>query len=262
MNTMILTGGNSFGGEGGNIGIGFAVPSNMAKQVMDQLIKSGKVSRGYIGVTLQDLTPDLAKQFGIHGTAGAIVGNVTPDAPGAKAGLKSGDIITAIDGKKVQNSDELTMDVISHTPGSTVTLDVNRNGQPMTVKVTLGQRPGGVNWEQKDQNNNGNDSGQDNGGDNNSATLRGITVEALTPEIAQQVGVPPSTRGVVVSNVDQSSPAAGAPLQQGSIITAVDRQPVSTIADFRRLMNAANGKPVLLTINNGGQVTFAVIQSK
>jgi Do/DeqQ family serine protease len=262
MNTMILTGGNSFGGEGGNIGIGFAVPSNMAKQVMDQLIKNGKVSRGYIGVTLQDLTPDLAKQFGLSSSAGAIVGNITPDAPGAKAGLKSGDVITAIDGKKVQNSDELTMDVISHTPGSTVTLDVNRNGQPMTIKVTLGQRPGGVNWEQKDQNNNGNEPGQDNGGDNNSATIRGISVEALTPEIAQQIGVPSTTKGVVVNNVDQSSPAADAPLQQGSIITAVNRQPVSSIGDFRRLMNAAEGRPVMLTINNGGQVAFAVIQPK
>lgn len=262
MNTMILTGGNSFGGgEGGNIGIGFAVPSNMAKQVMDQLIKNGKVSRGYIGVMLQDLTPDLAKQFGLASSAGAIVGNITPDSPGAKAGLKSGDIITAIDGKKVQNSDDLTMDVISHAPGSTVTLDVNRNGQSTTVKVTLGQRPGGVNWEQGKEQNNGNQPGQDNG-DNSSATVRGISVEPLTPDIAQQVGVPASTKGVVVNNVDQSSPAADAPLQQGSIIVAVDRHPVASVTDFRRLMNAAEGKPVLLTINNGGQVTFAVVQPK
>ncbi|MBV8550111.1 MAG: Do family serine endopeptidase [Acidobacteriaceae bacterium] len=263
MNTMILTGGSGgFGGEGGNIGLGFAVPSNLAKQVMDQLIKNGKVSRGYIGVTLQDLTPDLAQQFGLKDGHGAIVNNVTAGSPGDKAGLKSGDVITAINGHKVENSDELTLDVISHPPGSSVTLDLLRNGQPTTIKVTLAQRPGGVNWDQnKDEQKNNNDSDNDNGNDG-SVTERGITVEPLTPDIAQQVGVPSSTKGVVVNNVDQASPAADAPLQQGSIIIAVDRKSVASVSDFRKLMSAASGKPVLLTINNGGTVTFAVVQPK
>lgn len=206
MNTMILTGNSSFGGEGGNVGIGFAVPSNMAKQVMDQLIKNGKVSRGYIGIELQDLTPDVAQQFNVPGGHGAIVGTITPGSPGQKAGLKTGDVVTGIDGKKVENADDLTLDVISHTPGSAVTLNIIRNGQPTTVQVTLGSRPGGVNWDQnKDNDNNGN-APDNNNGDNNSATERGITVEPLTPEIAQQVGIPASTKGVVVSNVDPASP--------------------------------------------------------
>ncbi|MBV8068436.1 MAG: Do family serine endopeptidase [Acidobacteriaceae bacterium] len=261
MNTMILTGGSSFGGEGGNIGIGFAVPSNMAKQVMDQLIKHGKVSRGYMGVYLQELTPALAQQFGLKNTEGALVGNITPGSPGDKGGLKTGDVITAIDGKPVHNADDLTMNVISHEPGTTVKLDVIRNGQPTTVNVTLGTRPGGLEEANNGQGN-GNEPGNDNGSDNGSATERGITVEALTPDIAQQAGVPASTKGVVVTNVDQASPAAEAPLQQGSVIIGVDRHPVATVGEFRRLMSAAQGKPVLLTINNGGQVIFAVVQPK
>ena len=121
MNTMILTGGNTFGGgEGGNIGIGFAVPSNLAKTVMDQIMKNGKVSRGYFSVSVQELTPDLASQFGLKNAHGAIFSETVHGGPGDKAGLKSGDVITAIDGKEVQNSDDLTMDVISHSPGSTV----------------------------------------------------------------------------------------------------------------------------------------------
>jgi Do/DeqQ family serine protease len=125
VNTMILTGGNTFGGgEGGNIGIGFAVPSNMAKQVMDQIMKNGKVSRGYMGVSLQNVTQDNAQLLGVKQDHGAVIADVTPGGPGAKAGLKSGDVVTAIDGKTVQGRDDLTMDVVSRTPGSSVTLDI------------------------------------------------------------------------------------------------------------------------------------------
>jgi Do/DeqQ family serine protease len=261
MNTMILTGGSSFGGEGGNIGIGFAVPSNMAKNVMDQLIKNGKVSRGYMGVFLQELTPALAQQFGLKNAEGALVGSISPNSPGEKAGMKTGDVITGIDGKQVKNADELTADVISHEPGSTVTLNIIRDGKPMTLHVTLGRRPTGLQEANNGQGNN-NEPGTDNGSDNGTVTERGITVEALTPDIAQQIGVPASTKGVVVSNVDQASPAADAPLQQGSVIVAVDRHSVANVGEFRQLMQAANSKPVLLTINNGGQVTFAVVQPK
>ncbi len=253
MNTMILTGGGaSFGGEAGNIGIGFAVPSNMAKQVMDQIIKGGKVSRGYMGVSLQNVTPELAQQFGVKDAHGAIIADVTPGAPGDKAGLKSGDVITAIDGKKVEGSDDLTMDVISHAPGTTVSLDIIRNGQPMKVNVTLGQRPGGVGWDQPNQRGGENGDSEDNGSNGN-ASARGISVETLTPDLAQQIGAPENTRGVVVDDVDQSSPAADAGIQRGLVITSVDRHPVTNSQEFKRLMSEAQGKPVLLTINNGGR---------
>ncbi len=262
MNTMILTGGSSMGGEGGNVGIGFAVPSNMAKQVMDQLIKTGKVSRGYMGVSLQNMDPALAQSLGIKGDKGAVVGDVTPGAPGAKAGLKSMDVITAINGKKVDGSDDLTMNVISHQPGETVTLDVVRDGKPMTIQVTLAARPGGVGWDKNGGKDEENDNGKGGDADNSpNASIRGITVEPLTAEVAQQVGVPSATKGVVVTGVDADSPAADA-VGRGSVIVAVDKHPVANIADFKRYMNDAKDKPVLFTVNNGGQTGFVVVQPK
>ncbi len=260
MNTMILTGGGgSFGGEAGNIGIGFAVPSNLAKSVMDQIEKNGKVSRGYIGVSLQALSPDLAQQFGLKSSKGALIADVTPGGPGAKAGLKQGDVITAIDGKKVEGADDLTMDVISHEPGTTVTLDVIRNSQPTTVKVTLGQRPGGVDWN-KPGNNNGNEPGNDNGSGGN-ASMRGITVENLTPDLSQQIGVPAATHGVVVDSVDAASPAADS-VTRGMVITAVDRKPVNNVDEFKRAMSQAEGKAVLLTVASSSGTGFTVVQPK
>jgi serine protease Do len=260
MNTMILTGGNNFGGEGGNIGIGFAVPSNLAKGVMEQLEKNGKVARGYMGVTLQSVTPDLAPQFGLKEAKGAIVSNISPNEPGARAGLKEGDVITAIDGKPVNGSDDLTMDVISHAPGSTVNLTVLRDNKPMTVNVTLGTRPGGVDWDSKNGGNSGNDNGNDNDNNTGTASMRGISVETLTPDLAQQVGVPANTKGVVVDEVDASGPAADAGLSHGVVITQVNRKPVTNAQDFKRLMNEAKGKAALLTINSGGTNGFIVVQ--
>jgi Do/DeqQ family serine protease len=262
VNTMILTGGGaSFGGEAGNIGIGFAVPSNMAKQVMDQIMKSGKVSRGYMGVTLEALTPDLAQAFGVKEAHGAVVGDITADAPGAKAGLKSGDVITAIDGKKVDGPDDLTMDVISRSPGATVTLDVVRNGQPMRVSVTLGQRPGGVDWDQPNHRGSNNNDNDDNNADVSNGSARGIGVENLTPEMAEQIGVAASVHGVVVTSVDADSPAADK-VARGMVITAVNREPVRSVQDFKRLMGQAQGKPALLTFNANGQTGFTVVQPK
>jgi serine protease Do len=258
MNTMILTGGSGFGGEGGNVGIGFAVPSNMAKQVMDQIMKTGKVSRGYMGVTLGKLDPDLAKAFNVKESHGALVGDVTPGAPGDKAGLKSGDVITAIDGKKVEGPDDLTMDVISHAPGSKVTLDIVRNGQPTTATVTLGQRPGGIEWAKQNEPNSNNPDNDDNGNTGNTSA-RGITVENLTPDLAQQIGATALTHGVVVDNVDADSPAADN-LTRGMVITAVDRHPVNNVQDFKRLMSQAQGKPALITFSFNGQTGFTVVQ--
>ena len=262
INTMILTGGgnSAFGGEGGNIGIGFAVPSNMAKQVMDQIEKNGKVTRGYIGALIGTLTPELAPQFGAKDLKGALISQVTPGGPAEKAGLKMGDVVTAIDGKPVATGDELTMAVIARSPGSNVTLDVIRDTKPTKINITLGQRPNGVDWDQKKQGNDGNDDTDSDTSSNGNVTARGITVENITPEIAQQINVPASTRGVVVTDVDQSSPAADASLGKGVVIIAVNRQPISNVSDFKRLVNEGKGKAVLLTISIGGQTGFTVVQ--
>jgi serine protease Do len=262
MNTAIIAGNSGFGGEGGNVGIGFAVPVNMARQVMDQLIKNGKVSRGYIGVTLEGINAQLAQQFGLPNTNGAIVTQVNAGEPGAKAGLKQGDVITAIDGQKVTDSSDLTMKVTEHAPGQTVNLDVLRDGKPMKVNVTLGLRPTGVDFAER---NKGGQSPNGSGNEENGgASSYGLHVQAITPDIAQQIGVPGNTHGVVVTSIDPDSPAADPTkgIGQGSVITAVNRQPVNNVQDFQRLMSAASGKPVLLTVNNGGSITFTVVESK
>ena len=261
MNTAILSGGSSFGGEGGNIGIGFAVPSNMAKQVADQLMKGGKVSRGYMGATLGSIPADAAPLLGLKEAKGAYIAGVAPKGPADKAGLKQEDVVTAIDGKKVDTFDELTTDVISRVPGSTVNLDVVRNGKPMSVKITLGQRPTGTDFDKPARgSNDGSDSNDDGGSGGVSA--RGISVETLTPEIAQQAGITGNAHGVVVTDVDQSSPAADAQLGRGLVITAVNRHPVTNAQDFKREMAQAGDKPVLLTINQGGSSALVVVQPK
>ena len=262
MNTAILSGGSSFGGEGGNIGIGFAVPSNMAKNVADQLMQTGKVSRGYMGVSLGNITAESAPLFGLKDAKGATVNDVNEGAPGAKAGLKSGDVITGIDGKPVDGSDDLTMDVVSHKPGDTVTLDVMRNGNPTKVKVTLGQRPSGIDWDKNGKpTGNDNEKNEDNG-PGGAVTSRGISVETLTPEIAQQVGAEAGIKGVVITDINQDSSAADATLARGMIVTAVNRKPVANAADFKRLMAAEDGKPVLLTISAQGRTAFIPVQPK
>ena len=260
MNTMILTGNTGFGGEGGSIGLGFAVPSNMAHQVFDQLVKNGKVSRGFMGVNLGDVKAEDAPFLGLKDGHGAVVSSVTKDSPGEKAGLKPLDIIVGIDGKTIANADELTMDVISHQPGQTVTLDVIRNGKPLTVSVTLGQRPTGLEAEKSnDGDDNGSDKG-DNGGDA-SATIRGIHVQALTPELREQLNASSSLKGVVVTSIDADS-AANDSVARGMVIVAVNREPVASVQDFKRLVNAAGNKPVLLTYNFNGQSGFTVVQPK
>jgi serine protease Do len=256
MNTMILTSGSSFGGEGGNIGIGFAIPSDMVKTVMDQLIKNGKVSRGYIGVSLQQITPDLAKQFGLSSPHGALIAQVEPDKPGAKGGLKPGDVIVGINGQQVKDSTDATLKVISHAPGSTITLDIVRDGKHMKVPVTLATRSNAANFGEPNAQNNEN-GGQ--GGNENGSALDGISAQPLTPEIADQLNLPAGIHGVVVANVDQAAPAADR-IVRGMVITQVNRHDVRSMQDFRRLMNEAKGKPVLLTVYSRGQTLFTVVQ--
>jgi len=258
MNTAIITGGSSFGGEAGNIGIGFAVPSDMAKRVMEQLIKNGKVSRGYIGVTLQHVTPDLAQQFGLKDIHAAVLNDVTPGAPGAKAGLKVGDAITSIDGQPIKDSNDLQIKVTEHTPGSVVSLGVIRDGKPMTIKVTLGTRPNGADFGEPGQNEGGNNQGGNDNGTAGKASY-GITVQALTPDVAQDLQLPATVHGVVIDNVDPGSPASES-VTRGDVITSVNRHPVNSVGDFQRLMSAAGGKSVLLTVNRHGQSAFVVVQ--
>src|SRR6202790_2226611 len=141
INTAILSPGAGMGGEGGSVGIGFAIPINMAKRTMEALIKNGKVSRGYLGVSIGPVTPELAQEFKVPDTSGALIQDVTRGGPADKAGLKPGDVIRKIDGRTVNDSSDLLAVVANTNPGTPVTLEVLRNGQPLTVKVPLDPRP-------------------------------------------------------------------------------------------------------------------------
>jgi serine protease Do len=249
INTAILSPGGGEGpgggGAGGFIGIGFAIPINMAKRSMESLVKTGKVTRGYLGATIGPVTPELAQEFKVPDTSGALVQDVSPGGPAAKSGLKPGDVVRKFNGRTVSDSSELLAMVASTNPGTPVTLEVLRNGQTEAVNVTLEQRPSNLSYA-------GGRSRSPNEG-----ALRGVAVQNLTSELRKQLGVPTETHGVVVTQVDPGSPAAQY-LAQGDIIMGINRHEVNSVADFNRLAAEAKGQ-TLLRVMRQGQAAFIVI---
>ena len=250
INTAILS------GSGGNQGIGFAIPVTMARNVMDQLIRSGKVTRGYIGAYLQDVDPNLAKAFKIPSNSGVVITKIDPNTPAEKAGLKEGDVVTKVNGETVVDVQGLRNRIASMAPGTSVAMQVYRNGTPTEVHVTLGERPADLEARGSRQGRGGNQGGGQESG------LSGVSVDNITPDIAQQLQLPRSTTGVVVTDVDESSAAAEAGLQQGDIIEQVNRQPVKTVNDFDRLVAQSKSGATLLLVNRGGVRNFVAIESK
>jgi len=244
INTAILSG----NGEGGNEGIGFAIPINMARNVMDQIIAHGKVIRGFLGVTIQSVDPDMAKAFGLSRGGGALVGDVSPDSPAAKAGVQRGDIVLELNGQEIKGPQDLSVRVSQAAPGSVAHLKIFRNGQAKDVDVTLGEFPEKV----------GAAGAQP--GESGPAGLKGIQVQNLTAEIARQLQLPPSTQGVVVSEVDPSSAAAAAGLQRGDVIQEVNRKAVHNVDQYREALAGAAEKTVLLLVNRAGTTHYLIVQ--
>ena len=245
INTAILSGNSGPGGEGGSVGIGFAIPSDMAKHVMESLVKTGKVNRGYLGIHIGELDADLAKQFKAPDTNGALVQDVEAGGPADKAGIKNGDIIRKFNGQEIHDFNQLTLMATTTNPGTQVTLEIWRDGHAETVKVTLGERPGTL-------------SARGGRGSVQEGTLRGISVQALTPSIREQMGVPSNVKGVVITRVDPNSPGGAQGLQQGDVIESINRQAVLTVQDFNRLAEQAKDK-VLLRINRQGNAGYIVV---
>jgi serine protease Do len=242
INTAIET-----GGGGGNVGIGFAIPINYARSVMNQILTHGKVVRGYLGVYIGDVTPDFAKQFGYSGTGGVLIQDVSPNTPGSKAGLKRGDIITELNGKPLQSANQLQLSITQTAPGTTVKLQVWRNSKTQEIPVTLGTLPDKA----------GEPGGQ---GQEGPGAMQGVQVETLTPDLAQQLNLPSGTRGVVVDSVDSSSAAAAADIERGDVIQEVNRKPVSNIREYQQALSEAGNQAVLLLINRGGITSYRVVQ--
>ncbi len=245
INTAIL----SPGGEGGgSVGVGFAIPINMAKHSMESLIKTGKVTRGYLGVTVGPVTSELAEQFKAPDTSGALVQDVTPGGPADKAGLKAGDVIRKFDGRTVNDSSDLPAMAATAPPGAAVTLEVLRNGETLRKKITVEQRPGDLSYT---------------GGPRKSPAegpLRGIAVQNLTTSLRQQLGIPSDVHGVVVTGVAQDSPASEY-LEPGDVILSIDQHEVNSIADFNKLAAEAKTKALLRVIHQG-QAIFVVISAE
>jgi len=208
-------------------------------------VRTGKVSRGYLGVAIRDLDEGLAKQFKVPDTAGALIEDVTSGGPGDKAGLKTGDVVRKLNGQTIEDAGQLTAQITNLSPGATASLDILRDGQAMTIKVPLGERPASL-------------GAQAGGGRVQEGALRGLAVQNLTSSIRDQLGIPPNVNGVVITQVDPNSPAALFGLQEGDVIESINRQPVRNVADFNKLAAQAKGQ-TLLRINRQGNGVFVVI---
>ncbi|MFT3781515.1 MAG: DegQ family serine endoprotease [Nibricoccus sp.] len=236
VNTAILS------RSGGFQGIGFAIPANWARTVMEQLVANGKVTRGYLGVQLsaQDLDPKLAEAFKLPSYEGALIGEVVPGGPAAKAGVKAGDVVTKLNGKKITNSSSLRFGAAGIAPGAEATLQVYREGKPMDIKVKVGEMPkDGVAGTKMG---NGGQDGEDQG------TLNGVGVGDLDTQSRREFDIPAKIQGALVTEVDPDSAAAEAGLQPGDVIQEINHKPVHTAEDAVKLTEKTESPKTLLKV--------------
>jgi serine protease Do len=233
-----------FSQSGGNIGIGFAVPVNLVKNLVPELETQGTVTRGWLGVSVQPVTADLARSFGLDKERGALVGDVVPQGPADKAGIKRGDVIVSYDGKKLEDSSALPALVASTPVGKTVSVEVIRDGKSRTVSVDirkLNDQTAALNTKQE-------------------KSEWGLAMQNIRPEERRPMGLTGS-EGVLVASVMPNSPAAEAGLQPGDVILQVNRVPVSSVQGVKDEVAKANGdKPLLLLLRRAdGSTSFAAL---
>ncbi len=242
------------GAGGGNIGIGFAIPSNMARTVMDQLVKNGKVRRGQLGITVSRVTSDLAASLGMSEAKGVIVNSVRSGSAAERAGIRRGDVITAINDTTVNDTNAFRNRVASNAPGTEVTLTVLHDNREQKIRATLGE----FNSETA-QTENENENAPNSRGDGGKL---GIGVEPLTPDIAQELGLRAGTQGVVIDSVDPAGPAVAMGIQRGDVIQEVNREPIRSVEDLRAAIDKNGSKPALLLINQRGETRFVAVRPR
>jgi serine protease Do len=241
--------------SGGNIGIGFAIPTKMARNVMDQLVRNGKVRRGKLGIRIRDVDPDIAKQFGYTGSSGAFVDDVDKGDPADQAGVKPGDIITEFQGQRVTDTAQLRNSASGTAPGTTVRFKVWRAGAERELTAKLAERD--------DLGNDADKRPKSEPANSSLGALSGVSVDNITPEWAQKLKLEPSTRGVVVVEVDSDSNAAAAGLRPGHVIESVAKQPVANVDEFKAAMQKADKKEVLLRVRRpDGRSSFVIVKSE
>ncbi|MDQ7788048.1 MAG: DegQ family serine endoprotease [Thermodesulfovibrionales bacterium] len=241
-----------FSRTGGYQGIGFAVPSNMVRLIMDQLIQKGQVTRGWVGVTIQELTPELASEFGLKRSNGALVSDVAKDSPAAKAGILRGDIILEFNGKEVKDVSSLRNMVAQSKSGTEISMKILRSGKEFTVKIIIKELPREVAEVTTDQ----------MPSETESTILAGLTVMDLSKEIIRQLGFNKGERGVVVVRVEPGSPADEAEIKKGDIIKEIDKREIGNLNDYTRISsNIKRNSSVLLFINRGGKKFYVILKS-
>jgi serine protease Do len=233
--------------NGGFSGAGFAIPTKTVHPVVDALIKNGVVHHGYLGVGLNDVTPENAKFFNLPGNTGALIASVSPDSPAGRAGIKQGDVVTAVNGQPVQTGSDLQVVVAEDAPGTKIQLDVVRNGQTEKMDVTVGEY-------HKDQEVASADSAA------SGHPRLGVAISDLTPDVRQQLNLPTNVQGVAVAQVQPASPAEDAGLSSGDIIVEVNRQPVKSADQFKAdVAQAPAGKDMLLLVWANGGTSYRVV---
>ena len=242
VNTAIIT-----GGGGGNQGVGFAIPIDMAHRVMNQIMKNGKVVRGYLGVVIQEVTPELAKAFKVPENKGALIGDVSGGSPADKAGLQKGDVIEQLNGQNVESVNDLRLQIASAAPGTTVHLTILRNGDHRDVAVTLSELPA------KAAAGGANELGED-------SPMHGVQVRDLTASIAHDLGLNSSAKGVVVTDVADGTPAADAGLRRGDLIEELNHHPVTDVSRYQNIVREAGKQELVLLINRGGETSFLAVE--
>jgi serine protease Do len=241
VNTAILS------RTGGFQGIGFAIPANLARNVMEQLVATGKVVRGYLGVTMQDINADLADQFKLATRTGALVSDVVPDSPAEKAGLKGGDVITQLQGKPVTDSRHLKLTVANFTPGQKISAQVLRDNKKVDVEITVAARPSERTLA-RSQGRGGRFEPEQNETDD-TGTLNGVGVGDLDTQTRQEFDVPSKVKGALVTSVEPDSAAAAAGLQPGDVIQEINREPVKTADEAVKLTEKSTpNKKTLLRV--------------
>jgi serine protease Do len=237
INTAII------GQSGGSQGIGFAVPVNLAHQVLDQILKNGKVARSYMGILPQDMTPEMAKAFGEKEPRGVVVGDVSPNSPAQEAGVQRGDIILDVNGKPVTDSNQLRMNISMMEPGTSIQLKLLRNSSEKDLSLKLAEMPTETAKAESQ-------SDQDS-----TKALQGVEVENLTAHAAERLGLPATAKGVVVADIDPASKIADSGLHKGDVIQEVNHQPVKDVSEFQSAVKKAGSDPLLL-VNRQGRTLF------
>jgi S1-C subfamily serine protease len=239
--------------SGGNIGIGFAIPSNMAKAVMDQLLKTGKVHRGMMGVTIQGVDADLASSLNLPAAQGAIVTSVSPAGPADKAGIKRGDVIVSINNHSITDSNVLRNVVASNAPGTTVKVSAVRDGREQNFQVALAELPERKAEQTDDESSSG------TGGATSTGKF-GLTLQNLTADAAQRFGLDANDQGLLVTRVNPDGSAASSGIRQGDLVQEVNRKPVRTVAEFSAAIQQSGARPALLLIKRRDAIIYVTLK--